>query len=404
MMALVPVRKIDPPGWLRGPELAALFAALQGTETTPHLLCVGGCVRNTLLGLPPGDIDLATVHRPEKVMEKLEAARIHTVPTGLDHGTVTAIINKKPFEITTLRKDVETDGRRAVVGFTTDWTIDAMRRDFTMNTLLMDLSGNIYDPLRIGIDDLAARYVRFVGNPAERLREDILRLLRFFRFYAQYGRGDPDPAALAACRAAAGELASLSRERIMQEFFKILLLHDPAPTLALMRDHGIMTDLIAPDLTILQAVIAAQSALGQAMVEPRLAALLDGGGGMMLAEHYFALSRVQKKRLEVLLSGREKPLPETLYRFGAEEGGQYHLYRAARAGRNLTGDEIARIQNWTPKTLPVSGADLKALGLTEGERMGRILKNFEEWWIARDFPANRAVCLDKLRDMANGVE
>jgi poly(A) polymerase len=232
------------------PESRAVFSALQNKAAHPQVLFVGGCVRNAVLGLPPGDCDLATIHPPFEVTRRLEDVGIKVVPTGIDHGTVTAVVDGKPFEITTLRRDVETDGRHAVVSFTQDWSLDAQRRDFTINTLLADGAGNLYDPTGDGLSDLEAGRVVFVGDPVQRIAEDYLRILRFFRFYAFYGRGRPDAAALAACRAAAGKIADLSRERVTQEILKIIAADGAADILEIMAAQNVMKDFVHPQCKI----------------------------------------------------------------------------------------------------------------------------------------------------------
>jgi poly(A) polymerase len=385
------------PDWLKTPEIKAIFAALQDENQPPQILCVGGCVRNLLLGLSPGDIDLATVHLPDETIRRLNEAGIDTAPTGIDHGTITAIIHKKPFEITTLRKDIETDGRHAVVGFTTDWEIDAMRRDFTMNTLLMDDAGNIYDPLRSGIKDLEDKKVRFVGDPGQRLQEDVLRLLRFFRFHALYGSGAPDAEALAACRAAAPNLARLSRERITQEFFKILMVGNPVQTVSWMADEAIMPDLITADrkwVPGLTHVIALQTTLGFPAVEGRLAVLLSGQPQATdILDRYFVLSRQQKKQMDLLLNPPTGEVKAILYRHGRPAGVQLLILNHAQTTQDFNTEDQEIIQNWQIPSFPISGADLKSMGIDEGPTMGKILEDVEEWWIHQNFTPDRKSCL-----------
>ena len=237
------VKTIEIQEWMRSEEARALWRALND-DGERQTLFVGGCVRNALLDAPVYDLDLATLHTPDEVISRLEAAGIRAIPTGVDHGTITAVINKHAFEITTLRKDVETDGRHAVIAFSTDWNEDANRRDFTMNTLLCDVEGNVYDPTGQGIDDLNARRLRFVGEASARIAEDYLRILRYFRFHALYAEGAPDAGILAACKQAAPHIEGLSRERITQEVFKILMVDKPADTLRIMRDNNILTALL----------------------------------------------------------------------------------------------------------------------------------------------------------------
>ena len=219
---LKPALKIDPPEWMRDPGVLRVMDLLNGKEEDVQALFVGGCVRNTLMRRDVEDIDIATKLTPDQVIEICNQAQVKVVPTGMKHGTVTIVIEGKPFEVTTLRHDVNTDGRHAEVAFTNSWHEDIKRRDFTVNSLLADLSGNIYDLIERGIEDLQTGKVIFVGNPAKRIAEDYLRILRFFRFHAHYGQGEPDKKALEACFAAADKIESLSKERITQEFLKIL--------------------------------------------------------------------------------------------------------------------------------------------------------------------------------------
>ncbi|MFC3168516.1 CCA tRNA nucleotidyltransferase [Paracoccus fontiphilus] len=233
-----------PASIMQDPGLQSVFDAIRAGGHRAWL--VGGAVRNALLGEPVGDLDLATDAPPEAVTQLARAAGLKPVPTGIDHGTVTVVAGGRGFEVTTLRHDVETDGRRAVVAFSDDLDQDARRRDFTMNALYADRDGTVIDPVG-GLDDLHARRLRFVGDPAQRIAEDYLRILRFFRFLAWYGR-DADPAAVAACRDGRDGLDRISRERIGQELRKLLMAPDPAPAVRLMRDTGVL-DKVLPDAT-----------------------------------------------------------------------------------------------------------------------------------------------------------
>ncbi|HEY8191270.1 MAG TPA: CCA tRNA nucleotidyltransferase, partial [Alphaproteobacteria bacterium] len=235
------------------PAMAVMAALSNWDRENPAALFVGGCVRNALSGCAVDDVDIATIWTPQQTIEKLESVGIRAIPTGLEHGTVTAVADGVTFEITTLRRDVDTDGRRAVVAFTTDWSEDAARRDFTMNTLLADGAGNVYDPTGKGLADLKAGRVVFVGAPAQRIAEDYLRILRFFRFHALYGTDAPDEAGLAACGAASDKIIRLSRERITQEMFRIIGAPDPATTLQIMFENNVMRDL--PDHAYLPSAL-----------------------------------------------------------------------------------------------------------------------------------------------------
>ncbi len=230
--------KLDPEKWRKQRGMRRLLAALGANKGLTRY--VGGAVRDDLLRLPVSDVDLATRLQPQEVVERLEAAKIKAVPTGIDHGTVTAVSDGHPYEVTTLRRDVSTDGRWATVAFTDDWKADAARRDFTLNALSADpRTGEIFDYFD-GLGDLKRRHIRFIGDPLQRIAEDHLRILRFFRFHARFGSGEPDAAALEACTRRANDLMALSRERIADELLKLLAVSDPTPTIAIMLQRGIL--------------------------------------------------------------------------------------------------------------------------------------------------------------------
>lgn len=406
-MTLTPTRTIAIQDWMIVPETQAIFDVLQDKAAPPQILFVGGCVRNTILGRPPGDMDMATTHAPDDTMRRLQAVGIKVVPTGIDHGTVTAVVNGQPFEITTLRRDVETDGRHAVVAFTDDWVVDAKRRDFTMNTLLADHHGNIYDPLRRGIIDLEDGRVLFVGDPAQRIAEDYLRILRFFRFHALYGAGAPDDAALAACRAAADKISTLSRERITQEMTKILLAGDPSETLIQMFEHNVMVDYLHPEFQpgVMAQLCGIQQRLGSIMLESRLVALCAGDSGFMrIVEKYLLLSNAQTKNLESLFRAIDDPadIRERLFRYGRAIGGQSALLLAALKGVKIDEARMDIIRDWDIPVYPLTGADLKKLGVAEGPEMGRILREVEIWWIEWDFQPGVDQCLERARILLAG--
>ena len=401
---MTPSKTIAPPGWMTAPESRAIFDALQDLEAEPQILFVGGCVRNQLLGVPVRDADLATAHRPEEVVRRLDKAGIKTVPTGIDHGTVTAVVQGKPFEITTLRKDIETDGRRAVVAFTVDWVEDAKRRDFTMNTLLADLQGSIYDPLRRGIKDLEEKQVIFVGDAAGRIAEDYLRILRFFRFHALYGEGAPDEEALSACRAAADRIPSLSRERITQEFVQIIACDRAGEMLGLMFDNKVLPEIVHPgfQLSSFNALTGMQKRAGLVSVPARLAALCAGQAEhLAMMGKYLIFSRVLAKTLQTLLGAVHAPMgiKERLYRFGREAGAQSVLLLAAEQGAKIGEEDLALLKDWDIPLYPLNGKDLSALGMAQGQEMGRILDAVEEWWIEWDFQPGHEDCLERAKDL-----
>lgn len=376
--------KLDAARWRKRRGMARLLKALAATEGQTRY--VGGAVRDDLLDLPVNDVDLATRLQPDDVVSRLEAARIKAVPTGIDHGTVTAVSDGHPFEITTLRRDVSTDGRRATVAFTDDWKEDAARRDFTINALSADpITGQIFDYFG-GLEDLANRHIRFIGDPLMRIAEDHLRILRFFRFHARFGQGEPDAAALDACTARANDLMALSRERIADELLKLLSVDDPSPTVGIMLQRGILRPVlpeIEPErLCELEALIACEKEAG---VTPdplrRLAALLPRAPEV--AEDIagrLRLSNKARKRLACAAVGDLSSSPQALaYRFGPDCAIDRLLLAAKSA-------EAAAINDWKPPRLPIGGGALIAQGLIEGPIVARTLKAIENRWVEAGFP------------------
>ena len=378
--------KIDPQKWRRIRGAARLLDALGAGEGLTRY--VGGAVRDELLGLAVSDVDLATRLKPEAVIERLEAARIKAVPTGIEHGTITAVSDGHAFEITSLRKDISTDGRRAIVAFTDDWKEDAARRDFTINALSADPeTGEIFDYFG-GLPDIEARRVRFIGEPLERIAEDHLRILRFFRFHARFGAGSPDPVALDACTRRANDLMALSRERIADELLKLLGLPDPATTVGIMLERGILRpvlpEIAAGRLRDLEALIAAER---RAEVEPdalrRLAALLPREPAV--AEDIagrLRLSNKARKRLVCSASPDLSLSPKALaYRVRIDCA----VDRLLLAGKVGDAKDIA---HWTPPRLPVGGGQLIARGLKEGPVVALTLRKIEDRWVEAGFPTS----------------
>ncbi|HEY8874673.1 MAG TPA: CCA tRNA nucleotidyltransferase [Stellaceae bacterium] len=406
------------------PPTRVLFAALGQAGIVARF--VGGCVRDALLGRQIADIDLATPAHPEEVVAALARAGIKVVPTGIEHGTVTAVVNPpsnsggppRHFEITTLRRDVETDGRHARVAFDADWAEDAARRDFTINAIYLDPDGTLYDPVG-GLADLAARRVRFVGEAARRIAEDVLRVLRYYRFEARFGpdngEGPGDPAARAACRASVRLLPTLAAERVAQELIRLLGAPNPVPSLRMMQADGVLA-VILPEATRidrLKKLIAIEP-------EPdplrRLAALvaIDAGGAAGVAER-LRLSNAERDRLIGLAppwpaefdpgaAGDARAQRQTLYRLGAERTRDLALLIAADGGIDEARLKalLALAAGWTPPVFPLAGRDLTALGIPPGPRIGHLLAELRGWWEAGDFAADRAACLAKLREIAAG--
>lgn len=374
--------------WLRREGMASLISLLGGDGGNTRY--VGGCVRDTLLGLDVSDVDLATRLPPDTVMERLKKAGVKAVPTGLDHGTVTAVLPHGPVEITTLRRDVSTDGRRATIVYTEEWNEDAARRDFTINALSADTSsGRIWDYFG-GLEDLAARRVRFIGDPLIRIAEDHLRILRFFRFHARFGAGAADPAALEACSARANDLMALSRERIADELLKLLAFPNPAPVVGLMLAHDILKPVL-PEIAVGSesrlATLAGREQASKVAPDPvrRLAALLPADSDIATA--VAARLRLSKKSSRRLISAAsradsdEADAQRLAYRIGATEAVDRILLGEGEASASLM-----VLRDWQPPRLKVSGGDLIAMGLTPGPPVARTLHELEREWAERDFP------------------
>ena len=382
--------------WRRREGLAELAAVLSANGGGARY--VGGAVRDTLLGLPVSDVDIATPLDPEAVMARLKTAGVRAVPTGIAHGTVTAILPDGPIEVTTLRHDVETDGRRAKVAFTADWRADAARRDFTMNALYADpASGEIFDYFA-GLEDLRQGRVRFIGDPLQRIAEDHLRILRFFRFHARFGDA-PDAAGLDACTARANDLMALSRERIAAELLKLLVARGAVETVALMVDRGILKPVLpeVADVDRLARVAAAEAAAGLSPAPiRRLAALLsdDPALGEAVGAR-LKLSNADRKRLASALSAElaePQPLAYRLGTDGALDRWLLHAPDPAEGARLIAG--------WPVPRFPLTGGAIVARGIAKGPEVARLLRAVEAQWMAEGFPdANR---VDAIADQIVG--
>jgi poly(A) polymerase len=379
-----------PPDFLAEPALAAVLAAV------PDARVVGGAVRDWLLtGQPTTDVDLATALAPDAVTAALEKVGLRAVPTGVDHGTVTALAKGRSFEITTLRRDVATDGRHAVVAFTDDWRADAARRDFTINAMSMARDGTVFDYFD-GRTDLAAGIVRFVGDPAARIAEDALRILRFFRFQARYGRGVPDPAAIAAIEGGLAGLAVLSAERVWSELRRILLAPDPAGAVTLMATTGLLPAIL-PDGTDPAALGRLVAAGAPADPLLRLAALSTGEADTVATR--LRLSGAEREMLAALRAGA--PLsPQAddadLRRALADIPAEVLTGRAWLAGPAWAALR-ARLAAVPSPVFPLEGRDVLALGLPEGPRVGALLRAVREWWLGGGCVADAEACRNELR-------
>ena len=402
-----PVETLPVASWMQDPAPTAVFAALSAGRHVGRF--VGGAVRNYVLGLPVTDFDIACDAEPMRVIELGRSAGLKSVPTGIEHGTVTLVVpgpeGGTPVEVTTLRRDVETDGRRAVVAFTDDWAEDAARRDFTMNALYLDADGALYDPTARGLSDARVGRVRFVGDPETRILEDVLRALRFFRFLAAYGRGEPDAEGLSACAAQAPRLASLSGERVWGELRKLLAAPRAADTLVLMAEAGIARHLWDGPVDAGRAAALVELE-GRHKIPPdpvrRLAALVAEPDGAAAVADRLRLSRSETRRLEAALAtpgetpGGQSARRSALYRYGIPAWVDARLLRAAETGEDV-GKDLQLAVEWAPPVFPLGGADVTALGVAPGPQVGDLLRAVETWWIAQDFAGDADTCRAELR-------
>ena len=409
-----PATRIDPPGFLAWPAPAAVLAALPGARA------VGGCVRDALAARAVHDVDVAAPLPPEAISDRLRAAGLKVFDTGLQHGTVTAVLDHQPVEVTSLRRDVATDGRHAEVAWTTDWREDAARRDFRINAMSLAADGRLWDYFG-GREDLAAGRVRFVGDPATRLAEDYLRALRFFRFWARYGRGAPDPAALAAIRdAVPGLQRRIAPERVWMELKRLLAAPDPTGALALMQETGLL-GAVLPEAGPLDPLATLAAAEGRAAAPPdpllRLAALLDGHTGEAGLRSFARRNRLSGKEAETLRAMLAAPVPAGLA--GLDDDALRRLLAAiAVAHPGLDARQVlawrlrladaaggtVRAAAWQPRldalpvpVFPVQGRDVLALGVPAGQAVGAWLAALRDWWLEGGCTADREACLAELR-------
>jgi poly(A) polymerase len=380
---------------------------------------VGGSVRNALMRRPVGDIDIATQLEPAAVIAALEAAKLKAVPTGIEHGTITAVAQGRPFEITTLRRDVETDGRRAIVAFTREWAQDAARRDFRINALYAAPDGEVFDPTGGGLADLAAGAIVFVGDPATRIREDALRILRFFRFLAWYGRGEPDPASLAACADLRALIEGLSAERLGAETMKLLCADDPRGAVRLMATGGVLAQLLpsAASLGRFEALVAIETEILFTQ-DPllRLAALLpdDPGEGSKAAAR-LRLSNAQRDRLTAALTPQAglvswmspRETRRLVWRIGADAFCDRALLSWAASPRQAAGVQwralIPMARSWPRPALPLNGEEVAAAGVPKGPLIGKVLREVEAWWVDQDFPDDKLSLVERLKAVVQGM-
>ncbi len=403
-------------GWIVDPNVVRVMRALlAGGQAQARY--VGGAVRDAVRGAEQNgakvDVDIATTATPEKVIELLNSAGLKSVPTGLSHGTVTAVSNHRPVEITTLRRDVNTDGRRAEVAYTTDWDADAARRDFTMNAIYADIEGVLYDPLG-GIADARDGRVRFAGDPDARIKEDYLRILRFFRFYAWCGKGEMDLGGLQACARHIAGLAQLSPERVARELLKLIAAGNPMPALRQMAASGIL-NAVLPEAANPERLhgLAEIDAMSFFEADPilRFGALLpdDGAVGVQVAAR-LRLSNAQRDRLAAMLSASlrvfsymsVREMRRTAYRLTPKVMRDVAMLRwAGDVKRNRNAVQwralLAMIDSWKPPALPLDGHHVKLAGVPDGPHIGQVLREVEEWWIDADFTTDEYSLIERMK-------
>lgn len=407
--------------WFEKPALKRIFALLNADGGEVRI--VGGAVRNALMDLPVVDVDMATTLTPDVVVERAKAAGVKSVPTGIEHGTVTLVIDGEGFEVTTLRRDVETNGRHAQVAFGTDWQTDAERRDLTINALYANEKGEIID-LIDGLPDVESRTVRFIGDAAMRIAEDYLRILRFFRFFAHYGSGRPDADGLRASARAKDKLGTLSAERVWSETKKLLSARDPSRALLWMRQSGVLTEILPETekwgIDAIHGLVATEQSLGWA-VDPmlRFAAIVPPDKERLAAlATRLRLSKAEAGYLANWSSApvidpemKETALDRLLYRQGVE-GVKTRLKLALASARaDLSAGDTAmqkvarlstllvRAEKFRKPGFPLSGADVMAAGVEAGPKVGEVLKSLEEKWIDVNFSLDRAALTARLRTM-----
>lgn len=400
------MNRLAPQPWMTSPAARRVMDALDATRPGSARF-VGGCVRNALLGEPVADIDIATQLTPDRVEQAMHKAGVAVHPTGVEHGTLTVVADRQPFEVTTLRRDVTTDGRRATVAFTEDWGEDAQRRDFRMNALYAARDGEVFDPSGGGLDDIAHRRIIFVGDPETRIREDYLRILRFFRFHAWYGRGAPDAAGLAACSKLKSGLDDISAERIWMETKKLLAARDPLPAMQAMQASSVFSQIFpqARGLDLLTRLIALEQ--GQSIAPDPMVRFLSLFWKDARAVHAIAnqlkMSNEERQRLNwaakddtpIRAGMSAQDMRRSVYEIGAGVFRDRVLLQWAGDGAAWA-QIYAGAGEWERPVMPVSGDDLLERNVTEGPAIGEALRRLEGAWIDSDFTLDKQALLALL--------
>lgn len=403
--------KIPVQAWMEKPSTQTVMNALQSDGRDARF--VGGCVRDSLIGRSEiSNIDIATPIEPDGVIALLEQAGLRAIPTGLEHGTITTVFEGEIFEITTLRRDIDTDGRHAKIAFSDNWLTDAQRRDFTINAIYCDVKGALYDPFG-GSKDLKSGKVRFVGNAEKRISEDFLRILRFFRFYAHFGSNTPDAEAISACTKSAGKLKTLSGDRIRSELIKWLAAHSPIESLKHGTSCGVIANILnfSPDTSTfskLETLVSAEHSLRIPDPVRRLALLMSHIKPSKNTSQHLNFPRKTKRRLEAMLASTADISPtlddtavhREIYRLGVEYVVDVALMNWAQSAAQ---DDVTwktfidSVTHWRAPQFPISGQDIVDLGIPPGHQVGQVLNEVEEWWIAGNFQSTRAKILSEAR-------
>ena len=409
---------LPPQPWMTHPATRRVIRALLDAGGEGCARFVGGCVRDALLGRTVTDIDIATTLTPDRVTDALIAAGVEAIPTGIAHGTVTAATAGRIFEITTLRRDVETDGRHARVEYTDDWEEDASRRDFRFNALYATPDGVVFDPTCHGLADLRAGAVVFVGDPSTRITEDALRIPRFFRFLAWYGRGKPDTQALDACEALRDLVGQLSAERVSKELLKLLDADDPRKSVRLMSATGVLHALLPCEigLTRFEGLVAIETE--QLFTRDpllRLAALLhDDPGAARATAEGLRLSNAQRDRLIGVLGGEAvvswmgpREVRRAIWRHGAEAVRDKVMLTWAASNRPAAATQwralLPMIDSWPRPAFPLSGDEVLAAGVPPGPSVGKVMREVEAWWVDNDFIDDKLSLIERLKAVAQGM-
>jgi poly(A) polymerase len=403
--------------WLKTPATRAVIAALEAARAGASRF-VGGCVRNALIGAPVDDIDIATQLTPGDVINAAEKAGLAAHPTGIEHGTITVVAGYTPYEVTTLRRDLTTDGRRATVAFTEDWSEDAARRDFRMNALYAAPDGTLFDPTDAGLEDIAARRVVFIGDAETRIREDYLRILRFFRFNAWYGRGALDATGLAACAALKSGLAGLSVERIWKETKKLAGAPDPRAALAAMEESGVRA-LALPEFArrerMTRLIAVENEMLLGADAMTRIAAALDTVEDARALARRLKLSNEERERLVAALGETPRivsylsmrEVERALYWLGPEAFTDRARIAWAEDAVTKTAPQwqalLALAATWTRPKLPLSGEEVIAAGVAPGPKVGAVMREVEAWWVDAGFPDDKLSIVERLKALTQAL-